>query len=121
MADLAVTVTDDADPISVGSAVTYSSVVSNYGPGIAKGNVFYAVLPPNVEYVSASAGCIPVPGYVYCPMPDLAPGATHDVSVEVRALEQGLISFTVYAIGDTSDPYLQDNIATEETTVVAPN
>ncbi|MFN8371565.1 MAG: NosD domain-containing protein [Anaerolineae bacterium] len=65
-ADVAITKTDSADPITLGNSVTYTLSVVNNGPGGSNGVVVTDTLPANVTFVSASAGCTQAAGVVTC-------------------------------------------------------
>lgn len=54
-ADLLVTVTDDPDPVTIGSNLVYTVLIKNFGPFPAPVTLTN-VLPPSITFVSASAG-----------------------------------------------------------------
>ena len=63
--DLAVTKTDDADPVAVGADVTYAVTVRNVGADPATGVVATDTLPAGMSFVSG-AGCTAVGQTVTC-------------------------------------------------------
>jgi uncharacterized repeat protein (TIGR01451 family) len=52
-ADLAVTKSDDPDPVIVGTLLTYTLLVTNNGPSVARNAAVTDALPPEVAFVSA--------------------------------------------------------------------
>ena len=54
-ADMAITMTDAPDPVSVGSDLTYSIQVKNNGPFPATTVTMLDVLPTGLSFVSATA------------------------------------------------------------------
>src|SRR5438270_1879530 len=67
-ADLAVTQIGLPSPVGAGSNVTYSITVTNAGPNDGTVVVLTDTLPPQVTYVSDSAGCVVALGVVTCPL-----------------------------------------------------
>ncbi len=53
-ADLAVTVNDSPDPVTLGGTVSYRVGVTNHGPAAATGVMLTNVLPPNANFISVS-------------------------------------------------------------------
>ena len=120
-ADLAITKTDDVDPVTVGDNVTYTITVTNNGPDDATGVMVSDSLPAEVSFVSASAGCTEGPiGVVTCSLGALADGASTVVSITVTAVSPGLAVDQVLAINTETDPDPANSSVTEETTIVAP-
>lgn len=87
-ADVSITKSDSADPITAGLGLGYEVVASNAGPAAASNVVVTDTLPDSVSFVSAP-GCShsgePFGGTVTCSVGVLAPGgdATFTISVNV--------------------------------------
>ena len=82
--DLAVTKTDDVDPVAVGTDVTYTVTVRNVGAEPATGVVATDTLPAGMSFVSGP-GCTVVGQTVTCAIGTLAPGAQATVAIVARA------------------------------------
>jgi uncharacterized repeat protein (TIGR01451 family)/CSLREA domain-containing protein len=88
-ANIGVALSDAPDPVTVGSALTYTAQVSNAGPNTATGLVLTDVLPGNVSYVSSSTNvgsCSQASGTVTCTIGTLPSGGFAAVTIAVRAL-----------------------------------
>ncbi len=125
-ADLAVTKSDNVDPVTVGSDLTYTMTVENLGPRIAPNVVFDDPLPPGLTFVSATAdNGSTCDATVNCALGDMAIGdivtvtvvATVDASYIVEG-NSSPISNTATASSDFVDPMPDTDSATEETTVI---
>jgi uncharacterized repeat protein (TIGR01451 family) len=121
-ADLAVTKTDDVDPIELGSGgVTYTLTVTNNGPDAATGVVLIDTLPPEVSFDSAGGpGCTENPvNTATCTVGNLASGASTTRTLLVSTISAGLATNTASVAGSESDPVPGNNSTTEETTITA--
>jgi uncharacterized repeat protein (TIGR01451 family) len=121
--DLGITMTDAPDPATIGGNLVYTMVVSNAGPGVARGAVVSQTLPGTVQYVSgfASQGsCGQAGGVVTAPLGNLAVGATATVTVTVTPNAAGTIFSTANV--SSSDPELNplNNSVTVSTIVTQP-
>jgi uncharacterized repeat protein (TIGR01451 family) len=121
-ADLAVEMTDGADPVTVGAALDYSLTVSNLGPDAANGAELVDTLPGHVDFVSSkpSQGSCKGSKKVTCSLGTIASGGTATVAVQVKPKRAGQIvnSATVSAV--ETDPLSANNTDTETTTVAEP-
>lgn len=120
-ADLSVMKSDAPDPVSKGSALTYSVVVTNSGPGSAARVQLTDVLPADVQFVSvtSSAGsCAEADGTVTCELGSLTSGANATVTIVVRPKKVGTITNTAQVSSISPDPNLANNADTEDTMVV---
>ena len=119
-ADLAVSKEDDADPVILGSQVTYSITVSNSGPDQATGVILLDTLPDTVEFVSSSNGsanCSADSGLVICQLAQISSGGQSKVDIVVTTLETGEIVNHVTVTANEHDPNTGDNSDTEATSV----
>ncbi|WP_158002462.1 DUF11 domain-containing protein [Methyloterricola oryzae] len=117
-ADLAVSVSDAPDPVSPGGSLTYTALVSNYGPGSASNVQFSLTLPAGVTFVSASAGCTPSVGRVDCTIGNLASGQNVGASiVTVAPPTFGGINASAQVSASEADPNPSNNSAAPATTI----
>lgn len=125
IADLAIVKGDDVDPVLPGDNLIYSVDYINNGPSIATTVEIIDVLPADVSFVSASAGCSEGSGVVTCDIGTVAPGASGQVVIEVVVSPSAIPGSTI--INDAAismDPAIQDlvpgnNSASETTTIQA--
>src|SRR5207248_3614200 len=71
-------------PSSAGTDITYTLTVTNNGPSASSGGTVTDVLPAQVSFVSASAGCTSTAGTVSCSVGTLAAGATQPLTIVVH-------------------------------------
>src|SRR5207245_9988621 len=83
MADLSILKTA---PLSAtaGTDIPYTLTVTNNGPSTSSGGTVADVLPAQVSFVSASAGCTNAAGTVTCTFGALAPNATPPFTITVH-------------------------------------
>jgi len=127
LADLGIFVTDDPDPVTRGSTVTYEVNVTNYGPDAAEGAILSAQFPSGVkvlEPIQASQGVCafePSAKRVDCDLGALPEGTTAGVWIEAIPRRPEDISLTATTeAAQPEDPNPDDNTATEYTTVERP-
>ena len=77
--DVSVLKTADNSPINAGDTAAYTIVVSNAGPGAAKGVTLNDPLPAGITWAEDSASCSIVANALVCDFGDLAAGATRTV------------------------------------------
>lgn len=82
VADLAVAKYDNPDPVVAGTTLTYTIVVTNYGPSDAQNVVITDTLTADVTFVSAN-GCTLNGSQVVCAFGTIANGATKSVAIVV--------------------------------------
>ena len=123
-ADLAVTKTDNPDPVTEGGNVTYTVVVTNNGPGPASNVLLTDPLDALVALVSATptqGACSESLGTVSCSLGSLASNATATVTIIVTTpdiVDTVQITNQASVSGTEPDPVAGNNTATEQTTVV---
>ncbi len=121
-ADLAVTISDAADPITVGEDLTLTLTVTNNGPEQVPSVIVFGTLPGSFEParifpsqgVCATAPC--AEGLV-CALGALDAGQYATVTIEVTPLVAGTGTSTAFAPA-LGDPDLDNNRATRTTTVL---
>lgn len=119
-ADLAVTKTDSADPVSKGGTLTYTIVVTNQGPATATAVQLTDVLSTSVRFVSVAStagSCSELDGTVTCTLGDLPNGGSVTVTIDVTARRTGTAINTVQISSLSPDPDSANNTDTEETVI----
>ena len=128
-ANLALTMTDSVDPVTVGGAFTYNLTATNNGPVDASNVMVVDTLPADVEWQSATpsqGSCVhsgePLGGTVTCTLGTIANGAnaTIDIGVDSQGAI-GVITNSATVSADEPDPDSSDNTATEDTTIIDPS
>jgi uncharacterized delta-60 repeat protein/uncharacterized repeat protein (TIGR01451 family) len=109
VSDLSITQTVSSDSALLGSQVSYTLEVKNYGPLDATGVVATDTLPGGVQFVSSADGCTHSSGVVSCTIDDLADGATTTRSFLVKINQTGKILNTASVTADQSDPLTENN------------
>jgi uncharacterized repeat protein (TIGR01451 family) len=119
-ADLSVTKTDSADPVSRGSALTYTIVVTNQGLETATDALLTDALPREVRFVSVTAtagSCSQSDGTVTCTLGDIPSGGSVTVTIDVTARRRGTVINTVQVSTSSPDPNSANNTDSEETVI----
>jgi uncharacterized repeat protein (TIGR01451 family) len=122
VADLAITKTDAPDPVTTGNNLTYTITVTNSGPDTATGVTMTDPLPATTTFVSAtpSQGNCGGTDTVTCNLGSVNKGGSATVTIVVTPMQAGGISNTANIAANEFDPNLNDNSATQVTTVNAP-
>jgi uncharacterized repeat protein (TIGR01451 family) len=124
-ADLGVTLTDSADPVTVGDDFDYALTITNLGPEPATGVTAVLDLPSETGFVAAPAGCVHTgeasDGTVTCVVGDLPVESSAELAVTVQALAatEPVALATGSASANETDPDPSNNEANEETTIEA--
>ena len=119
-ADLAVTKTDSADPVSRGATFTYTIVVTDQGPETATNIHLTDVLSTSVRFVSVAStagACSELDGTVTCTLGDMPNSGSVTVTIDVTARRTGIAINTVQVGSSSPDPNLANNTDTEETVI----
>jgi uncharacterized repeat protein (TIGR01451 family) len=123
-ADIGVTKADSPDPVSVGSNLTYTLVVTNHGPGPAPNAQLSDTLPAGVTFLSVSTtlgSCSFAAGTVSCGFGTMSLNQSATVTIVVRVDQAGTIVNTAGVATSVSDPNVANNqIATSVTTAQGP-
>jgi uncharacterized repeat protein (TIGR01451 family) len=120
VADVTIAQVETATQIRVGNYLTYRVKVTNNGPDTAAAVRLTDQIPATTVFVSASPGCVfnGVSGVLFCPLGDLATGASTWRSITVRPFKVGLLTNVARATSPiTFDPLLANNVGSVTTTV----
>ncbi len=121
-ADLAVTLTDSPDPVTVGGLLTYRVTVTNNGPLLSEGVRLFDPLPQGVQLGSVMGGlanCIGGATSVICNLESLLPGSSVEVLIQVIPTRAGNLLNGVDVRAQTTDPVDSNNSVVVQTTVIA--
>lgn len=121
--DLAVTVTDAPDPVSLGGNLTYTINVTNLGPAAATGVLVTNVLASGVSLVSVnpSQGTVSTNGnVVLCDLGALAGDTAATIAIVATATNAGTLTNRTFLARGEPDAYLPNNSATVTTSVQTP-
>ncbi|MBF6621747.1 MAG: DUF11 domain-containing protein [Patulibacter sp.] len=83
--DVSIVKTASPTPVVPGEDVIYTLVASNAGPHAAVQTVVTDKLPSELEFVSASDGCVNAGGTLTCTIASLAAGASQEFTVTMKA------------------------------------
>lgn len=120
-ADVGVAKTASPSSVAVGGTVTYTSVVTNNGPGVATGVAFRDVLPAGQTAVSATTtqGTCSGSTTITCAIGTLAVGASATVVIRVTAATAGSFTNTATIGADQADQNVGANNTSAAAVVVA--
>ena len=120
-ADLSITKTDSADPVTPGQAFTYTLTVTNAGPSNATGLTVSDTVPPQFALTGTATGpgsCGNVGNAVTCNLAALAATGTWVITVSVTAgATGGTFTNTATVSGTEADPVPGNNSASQTTTI----
>ncbi len=117
-ADLGVAVSDSPDPVTTGSTLTYTTVVTNAGPGNASAVSMMQTLHRRTTFVSAipTAGtCSHASGTVTCALGTVNSGNSVTTTITVTKSSGGVISSTAEVTGNVEDSNPANDSETELT------
>lgn len=121
VADLTISKTDSMDPVTAGTALTYTVRVDNIGNAPADGVTVTDTLPAGVTLVSTS-GCAEDPaGVPTCSLGIIDAGSFTEFSVDVTVDPSvtGLITNNISVTTSSVESDIANNSAAEDTSVVA--
>jgi uncharacterized repeat protein (TIGR01451 family) len=121
-AALSLTMIDAPDPVTVGSALTYSVQVSNRGPFAATTVTVADTLPAGVAFVSATASqgsCtfVSLLRAVVCSLGSVANGDAASITMVARPSQRGSLTNVATVIANQYDSNYADNYAQVTTRV----
>jgi len=116
-ADLALTQTASANPVTLGDALTFSLIISNFGGASATSVTITDTLPASVTFITASPGCVTNGTLLICDLGTLASNAATTVSFTVVPALPGKLTNAAIVSAVEPDPNLADNSFTLEVTV----
>lgn len=119
-ADLSITKSGKPDPVVTGNNLTYTITATNKGPSSATGVVVTDTLPVGVTLSSSSTtqGSCSGTSVVTCNAGSLAKGTSVTITIVVKVTKEGVLGNAADVIGNETDPNLNNNTATQVTTVV---
>ena len=122
-ADLQITKTDSPDPVTVGSSLTYTLVITNHGPLGATGVTLTDTLPTTATFASVtpSQGTCNGTSTVVCNLGSLTNGANAAVTLVVTPTMVGTLTNRATVTGNERDDNMTNNSATQSTVVNALN
>src|SRR5262249_21336104 len=107
-------------PVTAGTNLTYTMVVSNAGPSTATNASVATTLPAGISFTAtgSTAGCGAVAQAVTCPAGTIAPGRTVTITVAaaVAAATRGALADTATVTATETDPNSANNSSTANTT-----
>ena len=123
-ADLAIVKTATPNPVTEGTALTYSLAVRNNGPASATNVTVTDTLPSTVTYLQSRTtlgSCSEAGGSVTCLLGTMANGGTATITILAIPGQPGVIlnTATVFT-ADQTDPNTGNNTSTQSEVVVAP-
>jgi uncharacterized repeat protein (TIGR01451 family) len=120
--DLAITKTDNPDPVQVGAQLTYTLTVTNKKGDTANGVVVTDSLPSEVTLVSVTStkGSCSGTTTLTCQLGTVAYQEVVVITLVVRPNVAGTISNTAVVVGREAEHNPADNTATEPTVVQGP-
>jgi uncharacterized repeat protein (TIGR01451 family) len=124
--NLTVTSTDDPDPVTTGSPITYEVTVANDGSAPARSVTLADVVtaagsPSGVVYrsISPSQGSCSGGGPFTCSLGTLDPGAAATIAVVVTPIAPTTVTNSARVTTEDAETSLGDNSASEDTTAIA--
>jgi uncharacterized repeat protein (TIGR01451 family) len=121
-ANLAISLSDSPDPVTVTSNLSYLIVVTNLGPSAALGVNVTNTLPADVTFVSVQTSigvCSQNGRIVSCNLGTLTPGASASIIITNSPTTSGNITNSVTVSSTTADPSPANNSASTTTQVNA--
>lgn len=118
--NLALTVTDNPDPVFQNTTLTYTLTVTNNGPKTANSVVLVDELPATATFISTSnPNCAHNSGIVTCNFSSINNGAQIQFTIDVMPTTLGPINNYTIVSANENDPDSTNNSDTETTNVIA--
>ena len=120
--DISVSAVASPQPGYANLNLNYAVSIANLRPISAMNVMLTNVLPPGVEFVSASSSqgtCTLVGGVIRCNLGTIAGAASANVSIVVRPTVLGLLT-NLFVAGTAADSVASNNTATVVTSIVEP-
>ncbi|MFN2545676.1 MAG: hypothetical protein ABR600_14055 [Actinomycetota bacterium] len=116
-ADLAVSMADSPDPVTVGDDLVYTVAVTNLGTDDATTVSLDVTVPPETSFgsVTGSGTCTEVSAAVHCDLGTVADGATASIVIVIAPLGPGTLQSTATVSGGPGDPDGSNNNARAQT------
>jgi len=125
-ADMAITKTGTPNPVTEGSPLIYTLVVTNNGPASATNVTVTDTLPSVLTYLSSTVtpttqgSCSEAGGTVTCLLGTMANAATATISILSIPGQPGVVANTATVTADQTDPNQANNSSTWTETITAP-
>ena len=119
-ADIAVAVSDSADPVTLGTQFEYDVTIRNGGPDDAIGVGLREALPSEIALDSVDGASCNQDGAYYCQVGDIRSGESVTVRFTVHGLKPGSFTNAVSVWEQTADPNGDNNSTNETTQIVLP-
>jgi uncharacterized repeat protein (TIGR01451 family) len=121
LANLAISKSDDPDPVNIGAPLTYTLTITNAGPDIAAAVLVSDTLPAGFVLGTISAPgwtCGQASGVITCTMPSLAVGSAPNIVIRGAApVVPGAVANVAAINSATLDPNPSNNFLSETTDV----
>jgi len=122
-ADVAITKTGAPNPVTEGTPLTYTLVVTNNGPASATTVTVTDTLPSVLTYLSSTTNvgsCSEAGGTVTCQLGTMANAGTATISILTMPGQPGVVLNTAMVMADQADPNQANNSSTWPETITAP-
>ncbi len=125
-ADMSITKTGAPNPVTEGTPLTYTLVVTNNGPASATTVTVTDALPSVLTYLSSTVtpssqgSCSEAGGTVTCLLGTMANAATATISILSIPGQPGVVPNTAAVTADQTDPNQANNSSTWTETITAP-
>ena len=120
-ADVAIVKTGAPNPVSQGTPLTYTLIVTNNGPASATNVTVTDTLPPGMTYSSATptSQCSEAGGTVTCLLGTMVNGGTATILITTIPETPGMLTNIATVIADQTDPNPANNSSSQTETVTS--
>ena len=122
-ADLGLSASASANPITIGDNLVYTIAVTNRGPNVALNTVLTDTLPVGFSYIDSttSQGTVATNGNVVTiDLDNMAPNSSASATITVAPTIAGVFTNTLAVVTGSSDVNLADNSVTLPSSIVQP-